>query len=530
MNTKTNYKIFWNWQSAGLAAVLLGVVVVPPVPAETSDFKSPTTDQTAIANMTNADMRMEVLPVTSVGASDTNAEFAVLRAKAENGDAQSQFELGQVFYSGEFGGATNYAEAVKWFRKAAGQNLPAAQYNLGVCYERGAGVVRDCAEAVMWYRKAAEQNYAEAQHNLGVCYRDGQGVAKNEMEAVKWFRKAAEQDFTMACYNLGACYDYGLGVTQDFKEAVKWYRKAAEQNFAQAQHNLGECYRTGHGVAEDAVEAVKWFRKAAEQNLARAQHNLGVCYERGDGVAKDYVEAVKWYRKAAEQNDPRAQYNLGICYGEGQGVAQNYMEAYKWLLLAGAQGVEVARQDMAELERQLTPDQRVEGQKRASDFKPQEVTADPSFQDPQGGTYGNAPADLLAKAEAGDAKAQNELGEAFYAGRLDVRRDPVAAVKWFRKAAEQNLAAAQSNLGVCYERGDGVAKYEVEAYKWDLLAAAQGDAKAKSNTTLLELLMSQEQIEEGKQRAQVWFKQLKTNSPSHASEVISSSPKSKQPN
>ena len=81
------------------------------------------------------------------------------------------------------------------------------------------------------------------------------------------------------------------------------------------------------------------------------------------------------------------------------------------------------------------------------------------------------------------------------------------AAKWFRRAAEQNLAAAQSNLGICYERGDGVAKYEVEAYKWFLLAAAQGDTKAKRNATLLELLLSPEEIAEAKERAQAWLEQ-----------------------
>ena len=83
------------------------------------------------------------------------------------------------------------------------------------------------------------------------------------------------------------------------------------------------------------------------------------------------------------------------------------------------------------------------------------------------------------------------------------------AVECFRQAASQNLAAAQSNLGVCYERGDGVAKYEVEAYKWDLLAAAQGDNKARRNASMLELLLSPEQTAEGKRRAQDWLEQRK---------------------
>ena len=31
-------------------------------------------------------------------------------------------------------------------------------------------------------------------------------------------------------------------------------------------------------------------------------------------------------------------------------------------------------------------------------------------------------------------------------------------MKWYRKAAEQNYAEAQYNLGVCYYNGQGVAK------------------------------------------------------------------------
>ena len=42
----------------------------------------------------------------------------------------------------------DYAEALKWFRRAAEQNDAAAQTNLGVMYDFGHGVVRDYAEAL----------------------------------------------------------------------------------------------------------------------------------------------------------------------------------------------------------------------------------------------------------------------------------------------------------------------------------------------------------------------------------------------
>ncbi len=432
-----------------------------------------------------------------------------LRTKAEAGDPTAQTALGQAFYLGEFGAATNYVEAVKWYRRAAEQNHAQAQYNLGWIYSEGKGVAPNYVEVAMWWRKAAEQNDAPAQNGLGLCYDHGLGVVQDHAEAVKWFRQAAEQGLSPAQYNLADHYSVGKGVAKDEGEAVKWYRKAAEQNNAPAQYNMGVCYNDGLGVAKDYAEAMEWWRKAAGQNHVMAQHNLGVSYNEGKSVTKDYVEAVKWYRKAAEQNFAPAQNDLGVCYANGFGVTKDYLEAYKWCLLAAAQGDELAKNVTPKLEGLLTRVQIAEGQKRAGEFKPSEV---PSLVAQQGGSGGNPLAQPRAKAEAGDAKAQNELGEAFHAGGRGVPKNTVEAVKWFRQAAEQNFPAAQASLALCYERGDGVAKYEVEAYKWNLLAAAQGDTKAKRNVTLQELLLSPEEIAEGKRRAEAWLAHRKKSS------------------
>ena len=60
-------------------------------------------------------------------------------------------------------------------------------------YEAG-----DYAEAVKWWRKAAEQGHAQGQYNLAVMYGDGKGVSQDYAEAVKWYRKAAEQEYAKA--------------------------------------------------------------------------------------------------------------------------------------------------------------------------------------------------------------------------------------------------------------------------------------------------------------------------------------------
>ena len=45
-----------------------------------------------------------------------------------------------------------------------------AQFNLGLMYHKGQGVPQDDAESVKWYRKAAEQGNVYAQRNLGIRF------------------------------------------------------------------------------------------------------------------------------------------------------------------------------------------------------------------------------------------------------------------------------------------------------------------------------------------------------------------------
>lgn len=63
-----------------------------------------------------------------------------------------------------------YAEAIRWYTLAAEQGYARAQFNLGLLYKNGGGVVtQDYAEAVRWYTLAAEQGNARAQFNLAFC-------------------------------------------------------------------------------------------------------------------------------------------------------------------------------------------------------------------------------------------------------------------------------------------------------------------------------------------------------------------------
>src|SRR5450830_1197872 len=100
----------------------------------------------------------------------------------------------------------NYLQAIKLYRPIAENGLAEAQYNLGQIYSEGKGVPQDYQEAVKWYRLAATRGFLLAQYNLGGMYREGKGVTQNYQEAAKWYRLAATQGFAKAQFNLGLRY------------------------------------------------------------------------------------------------------------------------------------------------------------------------------------------------------------------------------------------------------------------------------------------------------------------------------------
>jgi hypothetical protein len=83
-------------------------------------------------------------------------------------------------------------------------------------------------------------------------------------------------------------------------------------------------------------------------------------------------------------------------------------------------------------------------------------------------------------AEQGLAKAQYNLGVCYEQG-LGVEQSYNKAVKWYKLSAEQGLAEAQNNLGGCYVNGHGVEQSYKEAVKWYRMAAEQGLANAQNS-------------------------------------------------
>ena len=71
------------------------------------------------------------LPDKAPARPNTSEPVEKIRARAEAGDAQSQFELANALYSGSGGVAKDEAEGLKWVRRAAEQNHAYGQCVLG---------------------------------------------------------------------------------------------------------------------------------------------------------------------------------------------------------------------------------------------------------------------------------------------------------------------------------------------------------------------------------------------------------------
>ena len=88
-------------------------------------------------------------------------DLAGLRTKADQGDAEAQYNLG-VMYSKGRGVPQHFKEAVRWYRLAADQGYAQAQVHLGFMYATGLGVSQDYTQAHMWYNLGASNGFADA--------------------------------------------------------------------------------------------------------------------------------------------------------------------------------------------------------------------------------------------------------------------------------------------------------------------------------------------------------------------------------
>src|SRR3954452_18213912 len=143
----------------------------------------------------------------------------------------------------------------------------------------------------------------------------------------------------------------------DYAAAVGIWRPLAEGGDADAQFNLGQAYRLGRGVPLDLSAAKIWFERAARNGHLDAETTLGLLtFQNGDRA-----QGLKWLKAAADQGEPRALLVYGTALFNGDGVAQDRVLAYAYVSRAAAQGLEPARDTLAQLDQLMSTADRQKG-------------------------------------------------------------------------------------------------------------------------------------------------------------------------
>lgn len=129
-------------------------------------------------------------------------EYSRALARAEKGDAKAQAQVAAMahhacyhhYEDSSWRPACSEAACAKWNTLAAENGDAKSQYRLGEGCQLGkCGVKRDPANTIKWLGKAAEQGDVEAAVRLAKAYAVGDDIDRDDALAAKWYLLAANK-------------------------------------------------------------------------------------------------------------------------------------------------------------------------------------------------------------------------------------------------------------------------------------------------------------------------------------------------
>jgi TPR repeat protein len=278
---------------------------------------------------------------------------------AGSGDFDSCFDLGVIYTTGSYGQKKNVPEAIKWWTKAAKNNIVDAAFNLAVLYHYGKGIDKDLEKAAEFYDLAhqlgnsnATAELAALQPALAALRARAQRTlsmdapTESTEAALEWYMAASDRGDTQAMFKLGNMYARGdMGLEVDFLKAGEWWATAATEGHADALHNL--LVHADDSVPADEIVGIAggakdWTRITAklEEPLAKAlpalQFLVSNMYRFGHGVERSEAQTAAFLYKSAAGNCPDAMYSLACLHDEGgfEGVPKDGPKAKELMLKA----------------------------------------------------------------------------------------------------------------------------------------------------------------------------------------------------
>lgn len=144
-----------------------------------------------------------------------------LTEKADNGDPESQYTLGNMYYAG-FNVPKDQEKGIEYLKLSAENGHASGQASLGYMYLQGFRVQSDLKKALKWFRYSSAQKNPYGQTGLAKMYLSGQGVRKNHELAFRLFKDSAESGDYYAQYYLATLYATETGTRRNYDRAYQW--------------------------------------------------------------------------------------------------------------------------------------------------------------------------------------------------------------------------------------------------------------------------------------------------------------------
>lgn len=256
--------------------------------------------------------------------------FAMFKESAEAGHPFSCFNLGRCYENGA-GVEKDLEQAYEWYRKAASSGDVNAWMALARMFDTGTYVDRDAEQAVMWLERAAEKGHPIAMIGLGQKYTRGEGVERDHKRALALFTAAQEKDKRYGSYILGEAIGDGIGCEKNYEKAFALFQEAHANDFPLATFNLGMMLEMGLGCEKDEKKGFELILDAADKGIPEAMYRIAFHYREGTGGAQaDDKKAFEYFKAAADKGFVLADVETGLCYENGYGVEVSKEEAFRY--------------------------------------------------------------------------------------------------------------------------------------------------------------------------------------------------------
>lgn len=214
-----------------------------------------------------------------------------------------------------------------------------AQYMVGEIYEKGIITAADPDEAFRWYIRAAESGYEKAFGKAGYAYFKGIGADFEPDSALEWYRKAIDDvEDPEAMFFIGMELMSGESLEQDIYKGARLIREAAVRNHPDAMYEIGMINARGTVAPQDFKAAIGWLEEAAGLGHDRARVAMAQMHSNGYGVEKDDRKAVEWLNKVSDPDDPEANAVYGKLLLYSEQIPHDIDEGLRRLEMAGSAG------------------------------------------------------------------------------------------------------------------------------------------------------------------------------------------------